>query len=61
MRVEVKNLRHDVVNMLLKLMLILPVATVSVGRVFPSVNYVKNKLWNSILAWKTPKKDHGRP
>jgi hypothetical protein len=44
MRVEVKNLRHDVVNRLLKLMLILPLATVSVGGIYPSVNYVKNKL-----------------
>ena len=41
-----KNLRYDVVYKLLKLVLILPVATASVERVFSSMNYVKNKLRN---------------
>uniref|UniRef100_A0A0A9F382 HAT C-terminal dimerisation domain-containing protein n=1 Tax=Arundo donax TaxID=35708 RepID=A0A0A9F382_ARUDO len=41
-----KNIRHDVVYKLLKLVLILPVATASVERVFSSMNYVKNKLRN---------------
>jgi hypothetical protein len=43
MRVEItKNIRHDVVYKLLTL--ILHVATVSVERIFPSMNYVKNNL-----------------
>jgi hypothetical protein len=36
--------RHGVVYKLLKLVLVLPVATASVERVFSAMNYVKNKL-----------------
>uniref|UniRef100_A0A0A9AXX2 HAT C-terminal dimerisation domain-containing protein n=1 Tax=Arundo donax TaxID=35708 RepID=A0A0A9AXX2_ARUDO len=43
-----KHLRHDVVYRLLKLVLVLPVATASVERVFSSMNYVKNKLRNKM-------------
>jgi hypothetical protein len=43
-----KNLSHDMVYKLLKLVLILPVATASVERVFSSMNYVKNKLRNKM-------------
>jgi hypothetical protein len=38
------HLRHDVVYKLLKLVLVLPVATASVERIFSSMNFVKNKL-----------------
>jgi hypothetical protein len=42
--------RHVVVYKLLKLVLVLPVATASVERIFSAMNYVKNKLRNrSIL------------
>jgi hypothetical protein len=40
--------RHKAVYMLLKLVLVLPVATASVERVFSIMNYVKNKLRNNI-------------
>ncbi|XP_021311987.1 uncharacterized protein LOC110433750 [Sorghum bicolor] len=40
--------RHEVVYKLLKLVLVLPVATASVERVFSVMNYVKNKLRNKI-------------
>jgi hypothetical protein len=40
--------RHEVVYKLLKLVLVLLVATVSVERVFSVMNYVKNKLRNKI-------------
>jgi hypothetical protein len=43
-----KNLSHDMVYKLLKLVLILLVATASVERVFSSMNYVKNKLRNKM-------------
>ena len=43
-----KHLRHEVVYKLLKLVLVLPVATASVERVFSIMNYVKNKLRNKI-------------
>ncbi|KAI4969793.1 hypothetical protein ZWY2020_000707 [Hordeum vulgare] len=39
-----KNISYAIVYKLLKLVLILPVATASVERVFSSMNYVKNKL-----------------
>lgn len=39
-----KSISYDIVYKLLKLVLILPVATASVERVFSSMNYVKNKL-----------------
>jgi len=42
-----KHQRYEVVYML-KLMLVLPVATASVERVFSIMNYVKNKLMNKI-------------
>ena len=41
-----KHTKYDIVYKLLKLVLILPVATASVERVFSSMNYVKNKLRN---------------
>jgi hypothetical protein len=40
--------RHEAVYRLLKLVLVLPVATASVERVFSVMNYVKNKLRNKI-------------
>jgi hypothetical protein len=40
--------RHAVVYKLLKLVLVLPVATASVERVFSVMNYVKNKLRNKL-------------
>ena len=40
--------RHDVVYKLLKLVLVLPVATASVERIFSAMNYVKNKLRNKM-------------
>ena len=40
--------RHEVVYKLLKLVLVLPVATASVERAFSVMNYVKNKLRNKI-------------
>jgi hypothetical protein len=43
-----KHTKYDVVYKLLKLVLILPMATASVERVFSSMNYVKNKLRNRI-------------
>ena len=43
-----KNLNYDIVYKLLKLVLLLPVETVSVERVFSLMNYVKNKLRNRI-------------
>ena len=50
-------LRYDIVYKLLKLVLVLPVATVGVERVFFAMNYIKNKLrskmgqkyWNDCL------------
>jgi hypothetical protein len=39
-----KILRYDIVYKLLKLVLVLPVATAGVERVFSSMNYIKNKL-----------------
>jgi hypothetical protein len=42
------NLTHDMVYKLLKLVLILLVATPSAKRVFSSMNYVKNKLRNKM-------------
>ncbi|EAZ41678.1 hypothetical protein OsJ_26213 [Oryza sativa Japonica Group] len=41
-----KHTAYEFVYKLLKLVLILPVATASVERVFSSMNYVKNKLRN---------------
>ena len=43
-----KNQRHVVVYMLLKLVLVLRVATASVERVFSVMNYVNNKLRNKV-------------
>jgi hypothetical protein len=43
-----KSTKHDIMYKLLKLVLVLPVATATVERVFSSVNYVKKKLWNMI-------------
>jgi hypothetical protein len=40
--------RHAVVYKLLKLVLVLPVATASVERIFSAMNYVKNKLRNKM-------------
>ncbi|BAH92799.1 Os04g0587500, partial [Oryza sativa Japonica Group] len=37
---------HEIVYKLLKLVLVLPVATASVERIFSAMNYVKNKLRN---------------
>ena len=49
MLVETKmHLRHDVVYKLLKLVLVLPVASASVERIFSAMNYVKNKLRNKM-------------
>ena len=46
-RVEItKNIGHDIVYKLLKFRLLITVATVSVKRIFPSMNNVKNKLRN---------------
>ena len=39
-----RDLRYDIVYKLLKLVLVLPVATAGVERVFSSMNYIKNKL-----------------
>ncbi|WVZ80661.1 LOW QUALITY PROTEIN: hypothetical protein U9M48_028119 [Paspalum notatum var. saurae] len=39
-----KVLRYDIVYKLLKLVLLLPVATAGVERIFSSMNYIKNKL-----------------
>ncbi|XP_057522479.1 uncharacterized protein LOC130802478 [Amaranthus tricolor] len=47
----VKTRRHEtfpLIHLLIKLMLILPVATASVERVFSAMTFVKNKLRNSI-------------
>jgi hypothetical protein len=41
-----KHTKHDLVCRLLKLVLVLPVATATVDRVFSIMNYVKNKLRN---------------
>ena len=43
-----KHLVYDLVYLLLKLILILPVATANVERVFSSMRLVKNKLRNSM-------------
>jgi hypothetical protein len=43
-----KHEQHYAIYKLLKLVLILPVATASVERVFSSMNYVKNKLRNKM-------------
>jgi hypothetical protein len=43
-----KHQQYFLVYKLLKLVLILPVATASVERVFSSMNYVKNKLRNKM-------------
>ena len=43
-----KHDRYKLVYLLLKLVLIFPVATVSVEGVFSAINHVKNKLRNSI-------------
>jgi len=40
--------RHQIVYKLLKLVIVLPVATASVERVFSVMNYVKNKLRNKL-------------
>ena len=39
-----RDLRYEMVYKLLKLVLVLPVATAGVERVFSSMNYIKNKL-----------------
>ena len=41
-----KHNKHDFVYKLLKLVLVLPVATATVESVFSIMNYVKNKLRN---------------
>jgi hypothetical protein len=41
-----KSIKHDIVYKLLKLVLVLPVATATMERVFSFMNYVKNKLRN---------------
>jgi hypothetical protein len=41
-----KSIKHDIVYKLLKLVLVLLVATATVERVFSSMNYVKKKLRN---------------
>ena len=41
-----KHNKYDLVYKLLKLVLVLPVATATVERVFSIMNYVKNKLRN---------------
>ena len=46
-KTKVRN-RHELVYKLLKLVLVLPVATASVERIFSAMNYVKNKLRNKI-------------
>ena len=43
-----KSVTYNLVYKLLKLVLILPVATASVERVFSSMTYVKNKLRNKM-------------
>ena len=43
-----KHLVYDLVYLLLKLILILPVATAFVERVFSSMSFVKNKMRNSM-------------
>lgn len=43
-----KILRYDIVYKLLKLVLVLPVATAGVERIFSSMNFVKNKLRNKM-------------
>jgi hypothetical protein len=43
-----KHEQYFAVYKLLKLVLVLPVATASVERVFSSMNYVKNKLRNKM-------------
>ncbi|GKE80422.1 zinc finger MYM-type protein 1-like protein, partial [Tanacetum coccineum] len=43
-----KHTTYDLVYLLIKLVLILPVATTSVERTFSAMTYVKNKLRNSI-------------
>ncbi len=43
-----KVLRYDIVYKLLKLVLVLPVATAGVERIFSSMNYIKNKLRNKM-------------
>ena len=43
-----KHVLYDLVYLLVKLILILPVATASVERVFSAMNLVKNKLRNSM-------------
>ena len=43
-----KHVLYDLVYMLIKLVLILPVAMASVERVFSAMNLVKNKLRNSM-------------
>lgn len=49
MLVETKrHLVYDLVYLLLKLILILPVATTSVERIFSSMSFVKNKMRNSM-------------
>jgi len=45
---EIANCCVEETTKLLKLVLVLPVATVSVERVFSVMNYVKNKLRNKI-------------
>ena len=46
-KTKVRN-RHELVYKLLKLVLVLPVATASVERIFSAMNYVKNKLRNKM-------------
>jgi hypothetical protein len=43
-----KSIKHDIVYKLLKLVLVLLVATATVERVFSSMNYVKKKLRNKM-------------
>jgi hypothetical protein len=43
-----KSIKYDIVYKLLKLVLVLPVATATVERVFSSMNYMKNQLRNKM-------------
>jgi hypothetical protein len=42
--------RYIIVYKLLKLVLVLPVATAGVERIFSTMNYIKNKLKNKMRA-----------
>jgi hypothetical protein len=49
MFVKIDKIRqHDIVYKLLKLVLVLPVATAGVERIFSSMNFIKNKLRNKM-------------